>query len=204
MRNFKIPLSSDISLKSRFAFKLTSNLTSVLMGILTMAVVPRALGPADYGRFEFILANFKLILDTLTIQVPTAFFNWISYKGHKEDTDVAISVTLYFVSLVVFLFAIIIFLSVVTGFHSRLWPEVLPPYLWEAYSLVLVLFFYQLCTYLADGRAFTIGLEKMRLVQNISKTGICLLLVWLGLMNLHAFFFSQILITGLAVFFTAI
>ena len=174
------------------------------MGLVTMAVVFRALGPADYGRFEFISANFKLILYTLTIQVPIAFFNWVLRKGHKEDTDVATSVTLYFVSSAFFLFAIIISLSVMMGFHSRLWPEVSPPYLWEAFGLVVAVFSFQLCTYLADGRALTIGLEKMRVVQNISKTGIFLLLVWFGLMNLHAFFFSQILITGLTALFTAI
>ena len=174
------------------------------MGLVMMAVVPRALGPADYGRFEFISANFKLIMDTFTIQVPTAFFNWVSSKGHKEDTDAATSVTLYFVSSAFLLFAVVIAVSVATGFHSKLWPEVSPPYLWEAFGLVLAAFSFQLCTYLADGRALTIGLEKVRLVQNIGKTVICLILVWFGLMNLHAYFFLQILLMGLAALFTSI
>jgi O-antigen/teichoic acid export membrane protein len=173
------------------------------MGLVTIGLVPRALGPADYGRFEFISNNFKLVLDTLTIHVPSAFFNWVSRKGHKADTDLATGVTLYFVGIVSFLFAVIIALSLMTGLHSTLWPDVAPPYLWEAFGLTLAVFAFQLCSYLADGRALTIGLEKMRLVQNIGKAAICLVLVWFGLMNLHTFFFSQMLITGLAALFTA-
>lgn len=178
-----------------------SNIVSVLIGLVTIGVVPRALGPADYGRFEFISTNFKLILDTLTIHVPSAFFNWVSRKGHKEDADLATGVTFYFVGMMSFLFAVIIALSLMTGLHSTLWPDVSPPYLWEAFGLALAVFAFELCTHLADGRALTIGLEKVRLVQNIGKAVIYLLLAWFGFMNLHSFFLSQMLITELAVFF---
>ena len=197
-------LPADASLKGRFLFKLMSNVTSILMGLVTIGLVPRALGPADYGRFEFISTNFKLVLDTLTIHVPSAFFNWVSRKGHKEDADLATGVTLYFVGMVSFLFAIIIAISLMTGLHSTLWPDVPPPYLWEAFGLTLAVFAFQLCTYLADGRALTIGLEKIRLIQNTGKAVICLFLVWFGFMNLHTLFFSQMLITGLAALFTAV
>ena len=196
-------LPADASLKGRFVFKLTSNITSVLLGLVTIAVVPRALGPADYGRFEFITNNFKLALDTLTVHVPSAFFNWISRKGHKESGDLAAGMTLYFVGVVSFLFAVIIALSLATGLHSAFWPEVSPPYLWEAFGLTIAVFAFQLFTYLADGRALTIGLEKIRLIQNSLKTGLFILLVWFGSMNLHTFFFSQILVAGLATMFTA-
>jgi O-antigen/teichoic acid export membrane protein len=197
-------VSPDAPLKRRFLFKLASNLASVLIGVVSMAVVPRVLGPADYGRFEFISANFKLIVDSLSIGVPTAFFNWISCKGHKEDIDAAISVTFYFVCLIAVLFAAVLSLSMMTGWNSTLWPDLAPSYLWEAFGLVFAIFAFQFCTYLADGRAFTIGLEKIRLVQNIGKTGICLLLAWFGLLNLHAFFFLQISVVGLTALLTAV
>jgi len=193
----------DSSLKGRFVSKLTSNVMSTLLGLITVALVPRALGPADYGRFEFLAANFKLILDSLSCHTPSAFFNWISRKAHKEDADVPVAVTLYLITGSVLLFCLIIAVAIMSGFHTVLWPDIAPLYLWEGFGLTLAVFLFQMCTYLADGKALTVVLEKLRLVQNAAKTGLYLLLVWVGLMNLHTFFFSQIVITGAVALITA-
>jgi O-antigen/teichoic acid export membrane protein len=204
LRNEGVSLSNDSSLKGRFVSKLTSNLTSVLLGLITIAVVPRALGPADYGRFEFLAANFKLILDSLTLHLPSAFYNWISRKAHKEDADVSTAITLYGVSAAVFLFGLIIAFAVGSGYSKVFWPEIAPVYLWEAYALTVAAFIFQMCTYLADGKALTVGLEKLRLMQNFIKTVTYLALVWFGLMNLHQFFCSQIMIAGFGAFITVV
>ena len=73
-----MPLSH--SLKKRFIYKLGGNIAALALGVIALAVVSRALGPADFGRFEFLTANFKLVLDTLALQLPIAYFNWISRK----------------------------------------------------------------------------------------------------------------------------
>jgi len=86
------------TLKKRFTFKLLVNVASMFMGLITVLFVPRVLGPEKFGQFEFITNNFKLIIDTIAIQTPVAYFNWISRKGHKENTDVAtgsLSASLY-------------------------------------------------------------------------------------------------------------
>ena len=88
-----MPLSH--SLKKRFIYKLGGNIAALALGVIALAVVSRALGPADFGRFEFLTANFKLVLDTLALQLPIAYFNWISRKGHKENTDYATGLTFY-------------------------------------------------------------------------------------------------------------
>jgi O-antigen/teichoic acid export membrane protein len=191
-------LSTDSSLKNRFAFKLASNVGSAFLGLAAMAVVPRALGPADYGRFEFLSMNFKLILDSLTLHVPTAFFNWISRKAHKEDADVSVGVTLYVVAAAILLFLGIIAISIESGLHATLWPDIPPVYLWEGFGLTVVVFLFQLCTYLADGKALTVVLEKQRLAQNTARTGLFLLLAGFGLLSLHTYFASQILVAGIA------
>ena len=89
-------MSKDGTLKKRFTFKLAANIWGMLLGLVTMSFVSRALGPENFGRFEFITSNFRLILDTLTLQVPVAYFNWVSRKGHKEGIDVASGLTLGF------------------------------------------------------------------------------------------------------------
>lgn len=196
-------MAKAASLKKRFAFKLVANVIGVLLGLVTMAFVPRALGPEQFGRFEFITNNFKLIFDTLALQVPVAYFNWVSRKGHKEDTDLSSGVTLYFSLGIGLLFGFFIAVTQIGGFHALLWPEVPPVYLWDAFAFTLIVFFYQFLVYLSDGKSLTVGLEKIRLLQNVLKCLALVSLVLLGMMNLHSYFWAQVAVVGGAVVLSA-
>lgn len=195
---------SQTSLQARFKFKLLSNLTAVLLGLVTMSFVPRALGPENFGKFEFLTNNFKLIFDTLTLQVPVAFFNWISRKGHKEETGIASGVTLHFSLLMAGMFAFVIAAAIMANLHSLLWPGVDAVYLWEAFLFTLVVFFYQLLVFLADGMSLTVGLERIRLLQNVLKALILLGLVFAGFMNLHSYFFGQVAVITFSIVLSAL
>jgi O-antigen/teichoic acid export membrane protein len=185
-----MPLSH--SLKKRFIYKLGGNIAALALGIIAMAVISRVLGPADFGRFDFLTANFKLVLDTLALQFPIAYFNWISRKGHKESTDYANGLTFYWTISTASLLAIFIYAAIESGLSVWLWPDVDASYLWYALAFTFAVSFYQLFIYLADGRALTVGLEKIRLVQNVLKTaGILLLFGW-GVLTLDAYFMLQI------------
>jgi O-antigen/teichoic acid export membrane protein len=196
-------VSKDRSLKKRFTFKLASNLWGVALALVTMSFVSRALGPEGFGRFEFITSNFKLVLETMTLQVPVAYFNWVSRKGHKEGTLVASGLTLYFSLAMTAAFALFIALAIGSGVHATLWPGIEPVYLWEGLLFTLVVFLYQLLVFLSDGMSLTVGLEKIRLLQNFLKAASLLTLVGIGLMNLHAYFFAQIAVVSLTVALSA-
>lgn len=190
---------TSTSLKKRFTFKLAANIWGMLLGLVAMSFVTRALGPENYGRFEFISSNFKLILDTLTLQVPLAYFNWVSRKGHKENIDVATGVTLGFSVAMTGAFAVFILVAILGGFSTVLWPGIEPIYLWESLIFTLVVFLYQLLVYLSDGMSLTVGLEKLRLLQNFLKAASLLTLVSFGLMNLHAYFIAQIVVIAVTI-----
>lgn len=194
---------SASSLQKRFAFKLVANVIGVLLGLITMAFVPRALGPEQFGRFEFITNNFRLIFDTLTLQVPVAYFNWVSRKGHKEGTDLSFGVTLYFSMGMALLFGLFIAATQAGGWYGLFWPEVPPAYLWDALAFTLAVFFYQFLVYLSDGKSLTVGLEKIRLLQNTLKCLVLVGLVLAGGMNLHSYFWAQIAVVGGAVLLSA-
>lgn len=49
----------EISLARRYAFKLMANLAAVPVYLVMEALLPRALGPATYGNFNFITAQFQ-------------------------------------------------------------------------------------------------------------------------------------------------
>lgn len=176
----------------------------MLLGIVTMSFVSRALGPENFGRFEFISTNFKLILDTLTLQVPVAYFNWVSRKGHKEGINVASGMTLGFSLAMTGAFALFIFIAVISGFHALLWPGIKPVYLWESLFFTLAAFLYQLLVYLSDGMSLTVGLEKIRLLQNLLKSVALLALVAIGLMNLHSYFLAQMGVVAFTIILSAV
>ena len=185
------------SLRKRFAYKLAGNLAALALGVLALAVSSRALGPADFGRFEFLTANFRLVLDTLTLQLPVAYFNWISRKGHKENTDYATGLTFYWSVGMMALFAIFIGATVLLGISGWLWPDVQTSFLWYALALTSAVFCFQLCNYLSDGLALTVGLEKIRLAQNVLKTAGIVILFGVGWLSLPSYFLVQ---TGVVLF----
>lgn len=189
-------MTQSASLKKRFGFKLIANVIGVVLGLVTMAFVPRALGPEQFGKFEFITNNFKLIFDTLALQVPVAYFNWVSRKGHKEDTDLSSGITLYFTMGIGLLFGLFLALTQAAGLHDLLWPEVSPVYLWDALAFTLAVAFYQFLVYLSDGKSLTVGMEKIRLLQNALKCLMLVGLVLLGMMNLQAYFLAQVAVLG--------
>lgn len=192
-------MPNEGTLKRRFTFKLASNLWAVALALVTMSFVSRSLGPENFGRFEFISSNFKLVLDTLTMQVPVAYFNWVSRKGHKEDINVASGITLYFSLAMTAIFAVFISLTLPSGLHKILWPGIEPIFLWESLLFTLVVFSYQLLVYLSDGISMTVGLEKIRLLQNTLKAVFLLLVIYFGAMNLHAYFLVQTMVIALTV-----
>ncbi|GFO66052.1 oligosaccharide flippase family protein [Geomonas paludis] len=197
-------MTTAASLKKRFGFKLVANVIGVLLGVVTMAFVPRALGPEQFGRFEFITNNFKLIFDTLALQVPVAYFNWVSRKGHKEDTDLSSGVTLYFSLGITLLFGLFIAVTEVAGVNTLLWPQVPPVYLWDAFAFTVTVFLYQFLVYLSDGKSLTVGLEKIRLLQNVLKCLVLVSLVLFGMMSLHAYFWAQVVVVGGTVVLSAL
>lgn len=196
-------MSKDGTLKKRFTFKLAANIWGMLLGLVTMSFVSRALGPENFGRFEFITNNFKLILDTLTLQVPVAYFNWVSRKGHKEGIGVASGLTLGFSLAMTGVFALFILVAILGGFNRVLWPGIEPVFLWESLLFTLVVFLYQLLVYLSDGMSLTVGLEKIRLLQNFLKACSLLALVAIGLLNLHTYFMAQVAVIAITIALSA-
>lgn len=168
-----------------------------------MTFVPRVLGPEQFGKFEFITNNFKLIFDTLALQVPVAYFNWVSRKGHKDDTDLATGATLYFSLGIATLFAFFLAVSHALGFHVWLWPDIAPEYLWAALAFTLVTFLYQFLVYLSDGKSLTVGLEQIRLLQNTSKFAALALLAGTGLLTLQSYFWAQVAVIAATVALSA-
>ena len=187
------------SIKKRYAAKLLTNLTGAALGFVTMSFVPRAIGAADFGRFEFITVNLNLLITTLGLSVPVAFFNWVS----KEDgvrRDAAIAVTALMSLGVVGVLAILIAGAQLADISGGLWPDIGPGVLWLGFLFAVFFFFIQNLGYLGDGIALSVGLETRRMVHNVARAGILTVLFFTGFLNLAVYFWVQIsLLAGLSI-----
>lgn len=108
------------SLMSRYAAKLGTNLFGMVFNFINVSLVPRALGPAAYGNFEFLLSFFQQITGFIDTGTSSAFYNKLSRRN--EDVGL-LRVYGRFVTAV--FFAIVAGITFIwwCGLESALWPE---------------------------------------------------------------------------------
>lgn len=187
------------SIKKRYSYKLFTNMVGALMNLITLTFVLRTLGPEAFGKFDFVTTNLTSFLGILTPGFETAYFNWISRKGHKENTDVATGICLYWGLVNVLFLAFFICLSIIISFNNILWPDIPVWVLWLGLGWASLTFIFQLLSYLADGKAFTVSLEKIRLGQNFFRFTGLFIIFSIGLLNLASYFLLQILLISIAI-----
>ena len=75
---------SEDSLKKRFIYKLASSIFSFAIGIITVGIPARALGPTSYGDFTFLTQFFRPILNFFTFNTNIAYFTKISKRPEEK------------------------------------------------------------------------------------------------------------------------
>jgi O-antigen/teichoic acid export membrane protein len=86
-----IPLKHTISL--RFAATLTSNVLRLALAFLSGIFIARAMGPANYGNLNFLLATFASALPLMEMGTSSAFYTFIAQR--KRGTAFYATYTLW-------------------------------------------------------------------------------------------------------------
>ena len=73
------------SLKKRYFVKLISSGSDALINLLLLLFVPRALGPAAYGNFNFIRELFQNIVSFSDLNLGSAHINHAARKEIRES-----------------------------------------------------------------------------------------------------------------------
>lgn len=178
-------------LGKRFAWKVAGNLAAVALGLAVTATVPRSLGPIQYGQFDFVTTTFRLILETALLQVPVAYFNWVSRNASSDRVRKVTLLTVGFYASIGLVFFLVLEGLKLFGWASALWPGVLVPTLTDAFAFTFLFALVQLFTYYSDGVGLTARLEKVKLAQNVIKTVVLVTLVYFGVLTLQLFFWIQ-------------
>ena len=109
------------SLAKRYKFKLFSNMISLLAGGIVTYFIPKALGPAMYGNFNFITSFFSSLLSFFQFGTSNAFYTKLS-KNQKDNK----LIRFYFgFILITFLLCFLVVQTIyLLDKNSIVWPEI--------------------------------------------------------------------------------
>lgn len=189
-----IPDQSNAShLKLKFIAKLASNFASLVLGLATISLVPRTLGPAAYGAFEFLTAFFQQVTGFLDMGTSTCFYT----KASQRHDDVGL-VRRYF--LFVALMGVIVMLVTLGLTFSPVRETIWPGQSWLLIAVACLVAFLTWATQVVqkslDAHGVTVRSERILLFQRLFAITLLLSLFAMELLVLESYFYYFVCIQG--------
>lgn len=174
------------SLKKRYSIKLIANIINALINAVLIAVVPKTLGPIQYGQFVFLQDFFSKIINFLDMGSSIAFFTKLSAKHTRKEL-----ITFYFFySFAVFL---LISLTIVVIHHWNLDNTLLPNipihYIYLGLVYGFLTWITQIFIKISDAYALTVSVELIKIGHRIVSILFLLYCVYLTVFDLQIYFY---------------
>ncbi len=163
---------SEDSLKKRYAIKLIANIIMIIIGAVTIALVPKALGAVSYGNFVFLQNFFIKIIDFMDMGSSTAFFIKLSANHKRKEL-----ITYYFLYSLFVLFIILLFVFMTNklNYTSTILPNIENEYIYMGLVFGFLTWITKTFIKISDAFALTVSVE---LIKIIHKTLSLLLLIY--------------------------
>ncbi|MDR2488243.1 MAG: oligosaccharide flippase family protein [Desulfovibrio sp.] len=186
--------STNLSLGRRYLFKLVSNTATIPLFFILEAVLPRALGPAAYGNYNFSTNLFQNFTNFLDMGTSACLFTSLSKRPGEFGL---IAVYARFAAIMLILCLLAGLLVLVPDVGRRLMPDVplwmaLPAAIW-AY----ITWMGRVTRGMNDALGLTTHSELIRLGINLFSAMFLLVLYYSGSLNLAVLFGHQYLTLGL-------
>lgn len=178
------------SLKKRYIYKLVSNIIGTLIGMITNAIVPRALGVKHFGDFNFATTFFKQLIDFLDFRSSTFFY--ITLSQNQKD-NVFMSFYAYFSLIIVSCLTFLTLLISNLPLKNLFLPGQTSIIIY--YSLLYVIFNWLLDLFIKimDAKGKTVYSEKWLLVNKLIGALFIVLLYYIDRLNLISYFITLLI-----------
>lgn len=153
---------NEDSFLKKYISKLLAQIFMLVLGFVSVGIIPRALGSKQYGDVKFLQDFFQKVLRFLDIGSSTHYYNKLS---RNKDNH---SLTSFYLRIVVAIFAILllfIFIAGSTGLYKQVWPG-------QKISLVFVVGIWGLFSFLndvvykiMDAHGLTVASEKIKIAS---------------------------------------
>ena len=177
------------SLLKRYKTKFSANAISLLIGSALTILIPRYLGPASYGNFNFLNLTFNKIFGFLALGTSMAFFTKLS----QRPTEFKL-IRFYTFFLFTILFVSIVFLTIVylTNYESILFTNIASNYILLAFVYSFLLFLSEIFRQVNDAFAFTYFGENIFLAIRILILIFVSVFIYLEIIDLFYYYFILI------------
>jgi len=172
----KNKLHNQDSIKKRYFFSLAINILLCVPRFLNASLIPRALGPASFGDYQFLINNFTSIRNFLDMGTATAFFTY-SAKNDISNRFNSQYLAWFFIQLI--LIVSIVAISAISGTYGHIWPGQHIENIILAAVCVWTFLFAQQIVQFGDSKGLTVEFQKMNLFSNyIAATILTGLFFW--------------------------
>ncbi|WP_211361207.1 lipopolysaccharide biosynthesis protein [Colwellia hornerae] len=180
----------ESSLKKRYATKLFASIISGVIGVIIIAIVPKAMGPIAYGQFVYLQQFFTKIIGFLDAGSSIAFFTKLSAKPERKEL---ISFYFYY-SLFVGLILTVFFYAVDQFGDIQAWfPDIDKGFIYWGIGFGFLTWFTQLCIKVSDAYALTVTVELIKILHKVLS--LCLLIYFIYFLHfdLMKYFYFHII-----------
>jgi len=181
--------SEEVSFKRRYFAKLISNVVVLVANVIMQSIIPRALGPAAYGNFNFITNFFQQLIGFLNLNTSTTFYTKLSQR--QDDKGLV----LFYLNVIVTLgliVAVFVMAGFALGMQHLIWPDqkiiiVILGALWAFLTFSFGIF----CE-MSDAYGLTVKAEIAKLALKLFSLAIIVAMFWLNVVTLTNFFVYQL------------
>jgi O-antigen/teichoic acid export membrane protein len=177
------------SLRKRYFIKLAKSVSNALINVSLLLFVPRELGPAGYGSFNFIRDSFQSIISLSDLNLGAAHIN---HAARRENSGLATNVYISYTLLVGV--AVLVFVSFITltGLERYVFPGQSPDYLFLGALLAYLMYLSSALMGLSDSKGATYGFELRSIAVSVVLFGALVVLYLTDTLNLTTFFAQRI------------
>lgn len=179
------------SLKKRYFIKLAKSVSDTLINVLLLLFVPRALGPAAYGSFNFIRDSFQNIISLSDLNLGAAHVN---HAARKENSSLATNVYFSYSLLVGAVVLVFVSFITLTGLERYVFPGQSADYLFLGALLAYLMYLFTALMGLSDSKGATYGFELRSIAVSVVLFGALVALYLTDALNLTTFFAQRIVL----------
>ena len=186
------------SIKKRYVFSLIVNILLCVPRVLAASFIPKGLGPAAYGDYQFLINNFTVIKNFLDFGSSTAFFTYNA--KNEEASTLNIQYLLWWLFQLV-LITLLVFLTYLTGNYINIWPGQNFENIALASICVWLFLFAQQLVQFGDSKGLTVLCQKVNLFANYVAALILVLAYYKGVLTIKTAMIIYIAAPVLIIFF---
>lgn len=183
------------SLLTRFVAKLAANLVALVVQLATLLIAARFLGPANFGRFEFLVNFFQQTTSLLDTGTSAAFYSKLSQ--HPDDRGRVV----FYGCFVVALSILLVFGATMLAYSplgAKVWAGEPVGMVVLAAVLGCLVWWAQVVRKMVDAYGLTVRGEFMYALIRLTAVGLLAAVAFAGFLDLEAYFVYQIAIPAVA------